>query len=270
MEENIRFGFEYETLIEPKTSFWDIVITTVNNIKSGAYNTICDNVFNEIKSDLEKINPNEYDKMIQILYTAPYDAGAEDYFIDPRYANISSPDSQRREQLALAKDPSTLLLYRFVLAALFNNVIRTSGDRNLQKYYFKGETISGDICDSFNLNDQRLYQSRNRGTSIWKVTHDSSVERIGNEFLYKRIEGRTIKKIISYLRCIELVSPVLTYNDVNEDLETLINTILPANRMLVYWNNHRTSNHVHLSYQGFDFRQNPYAIVKLCMAWWYV
>lgn len=275
MAENVLLGFEYETLIQPnpdKADFWNLVITTLNKIKNGDYDTICDNEFAELKQKLLTFKPEEYENAIKTYYLYPIDEEqiAMRYSTsDPSYTRVSSPsDAKERIEYAKFRDPLQLLLYRFTLAALFNYAIQKTNMRSLKKYKFKAEKIGGGFCDTFVLDKKNTEALENKS---WAVTDDSSVLRIANEPLYKNIEGVTFRrKIISYLRSMEIVSPILTYTDVQEDLETIINNLLTVDRTFIYWNNHRTSNHIHLSYNGFDFRQNPLSIVKICMAWWYI
>ncbi len=264
--EDVLFGFEYETLIEPNEGFWKLVIDTVLNIKSGALKT-CNDTFQSVKDRVA----NQNREMIETIFREAPDYGAIDYYSNPNYSEADSSD--RGKALRETSDPTIHIVYRFVLAAIFNSMIKKYKQENLHRYVFKAQGEDGEICDTFDIDDTSVIkkvEKRNVKTSTWAVTYDGSVMRIANEPLYKRIEGRTLRKVIPYIRCVEIVSPVLKYSNVSDDFETIINTILPANNMFVYWNNHRTSNHVHLSHQGFNFRDNPFGLVRLCMAWWYI
>jgi len=267
--QDVLFGFEYETLIQPEEKFWDLALLTVKNIISEAIN-ICADTFKEVRN----ISENQSDKLIRSNFTEYKDP--MEYTDKPDFNNVTSPNSSEEgmaDVVKLQDDTVRHIVYRFLLAAIFNNIIRNK--ENLQKYNFKAQGENGDICDTFIINnlENPIITKPNpkiKSDKNWAVTYDMSVQRVANEKLYKRIEGRTIRKPIAYIRHVEIVSPILKYSDVVDDFKDIINNVLPANKMLTYWNNHLTSNHVHISHPGFNFRENPMGLVKLCMAWWYI
>lgn len=72
---------------------------------------------------------------------------------------------------------------------------------------------------------------------------------------------------------VEIVSPILTYDDVAKPkskgghFARVLDTVLPVNGAFVYWNNALTSNHVHMSCSSAPYE--PHVLFKLCMAWLY-
>lgn len=183
-------------------------------------------------------------------------------------------------------------LTRFMLATVFDRIEPTVSFKAARGYH-------AETCDPIVFEDNASLTSslKNRASS-WVITHDGSVRVLTAEDLadatapalplYKDFSSIVdpIKSVVrgvqpkkeKILENLEIVSPILLASDLREPIpelgtrrnpvDKLLREILPANDSFVFWNNEKTSNHVHLSIQN-RFSNDPTALLKAVMAWWY-
>ena len=112
----------------------------------------------------------------------------------------------------------------------------------------------------------------------WVVCHDGSVTLTQKRALFtkfyeniysfatKQQHNDLLQRANNVLQHVEIVSPILypyTYRPIFDDIFT---HILPMQNGLFYFNNSKTSNHIHVSC-GDEFR-NPNKLFDVCMMWW--
>jgi gamma-glutamylcyclotransferase (GGCT)/AIG2-like uncharacterized protein YtfP len=103
----------------------------------------------------------------------------------------------------------------------------------------------------------------------WAITQDSSVKLDGSK-IYEKVETENHQDLLKtdqIIQYIEIVSPILTWKSINENI--IENTLqkFKANDLLNYINNSTTSNHVHFS--NGDIFKDSIHLVNSVMAWWY-
>ncbi len=222
--DDVKFGFEYETLIEVR-------------------NPLYDNLFLAFL-ELQKIG------LFQRKSSNP--------------------------ECAITISANHKTLTRFLLAIIFDQIDTNTSFKATKGYH----SIN---CEPFSLSPLIV---KNRDNS-WVITHDSSVMIQPDGIpLYKtfsslydfKIHQSTPTNYTKFLQCIEIVSPILLAKNIrnpivefgikDNPIQHVLQDILPANESFVYWNNEKTSNHIHLSIDKI-FQTNPYALLKTIMAWWY-
>jgi hypothetical protein len=138
-------------------------------------------------------------------------------------------------------------------------------------------TKSGKYCDTFTLQGDEIAgleaEAGSSGKRTWTIMRDTSVVS-GDSVLYQTFaEDKPTGPSGPLMNHVEIVSPILTYDDVAKPkskgghFARVLDTVLPANGALAYWNNTLTSNHVHMSYGSAPYE--PHVLFKLCMAWLY-
>ena len=244
-----RIGFEYETLVYIPDS--------------ESFETLLENVSQELTGQ---------------SYAFLADEGNEDDFPCDDMDNMT-------------KD----VLIRFVLAGIFHRMQSSPVWSNkipfyVVKAYHTPACSTETMLNTMNSTASYLptgtanaYVVASSLPSVWQVTPDSSVVNCGrvraytnfNEYLQKTYlvtPGSMDNSFDTILEKVEIVSPVLTVNDVQRDiLDVVMNRIMTANGKLVYFNNEKTSNHVHISVSenGKNLLHDVHNLLHVCMGWWY-
>lgn len=231
MKDNILLGFEYETLIDVVADKTDAFIELMAMIRA----------FLESKAD--------------------------------RDAEQKKQPCNRISDIANNDD----IIRRFVLASIFNHIAKKSIFKAAIEYH--GEGCKTTIVDTkiskwldklLNLTDINIPGA---GGKYWVITQDESVKSTGFIPLYRdylhigSTKGVCVNHLIS---SVEIVSPPMTI-DYLENFDTIMKDIFAAGGMFQYYNNDKTSTHVHLSYtkDGKNMIRVPEILLKVCMAWWY-
>lgn len=281
-KEDVQFGFEYETLVEPTEEYWNLVEKTVIAINNGLLDKQCPDeqgkgVFSKIKESNKNMLKNMTENEMLSIYKEYADV---DVLIDEWAMNVDeNKDISARTDVHIQLADQNIpgddhSVQRFLLAAIFNYVLAKANMNRYFKFNAAANKTGNALCDTFVIIDKQpgIQATNNTGTrniKTWSVTYDGSVER-NEEPIYRYFGSRTKHSSIAYIKYVEIVSPILSYTDVDKNIKSIINDVLTANGMFTYWNNTLTSNHIHLSHKKLSFGDNPLALVKLCMAWWYV
>jgi hypothetical protein len=122
----------------------------------------------------------------------------------------------------------------------------------------------------------------------WDLTHDGSVTVLQSSKRKERINMYTtlnaanintfdmdkhddFKKNKAVIECMEFVSPPLPIKEYDTQIKTFLEHIklagLETGHKLEYYNNSKTSNHIHMSCG--NLLREPENLLKVCMAWWY-
>lgn len=157
-------------------------------------------------------------------------------------------------------------------------------------YYFRAADDYGEEpCNTFGTpaNETRKDLDGKLSETTWAVTHDGSVKVLQKKEtgkfvrMYENMQsiasptqhaGLTESKYV--VQNVEIVSPVLTLQEVTTVIPRCLDYILPLREKqdgevkLFYFNNSSTSNHIHFSMPDDVFRV-PQNLLKICMAWWY-
>ena len=260
----LRFGFEYETLIDIPDAYKKLYKKTLEMIHSDEFKDVCNGMLQIRGYDMtdeelaEAQAQAEYDKELRTLLEA----------MDP------TENIKRAEQVA----------HRFLLASIFNDYIKGAS--------FAVASKTQQACSTFDISrlattltrtpktpktpkSKMIQETSDTTHKPWLVTPDMSV--VQTDFLLYQsfrdiLTQKNLDQPANILETIEMVSPVLTYKDVAEGW---MGRVLDGMRcrkplQLTYWNNEKTSTHVHMSYDHPFFHDNkPYFLIKLCTAWLY-
>lgn len=238
--ENFKFGFEYECLVEVLNPFF---LTLLNKLKTNGY------LLNNCK-----VSYNETENNSNSIDT--YDSKDSEFM-----RIIHRQNNEINELLNINKQE------RFLMAAVLNCI-----DPNIQ--FNASTTYKYDPCYIYPL-IHHLRPSIN--PQIWTLTFDNSVKKENCNFPFYSDSDcltKNRKQCPENLwESIEIVSPILTWNDitnVNKNKNSfykIFNDILPGNNSFKYWHNKTSSNHVHISKGGcFNISR---ILIKICMGWWY-
>lgn len=249
----LRFGFEYETLIEPTEDYFELLEQLKKLSDERALSHVCNGILNRPE------------------------AGWENEKVD--FTTLTKKEAEIVKALMAPAAISDDIFERFLVTSICN-----MGD--VKGTRFKTlENIHSGVCDGFeilidehdNLVINTLATRKGsvspKSERVWMVTVDMSVikskQRLYQKFLGKPI--RFIKPKHALIEKTEIVSPILTFKDIYGSYFTsVMNVHLGAYDILRYWNNDNTSNHVHISYDDPLFHDHkPEFLIKFCMAWWY-
>lgn len=267
----IKVGFEYETLVHVPD--WN------------SFEQLCQRV-------LYYLNP-----ALTFTGIKPYPQNASNEKNDPETDCMSFDDIQGD------------ILVRFVLAAIYHRMQKDALFKipfRVQKHYH------GATCEAVPLAHTQVdgwlgktgNNSSNANTGMkgnaWAITPDSSVvwckkektdansspcqpmvvyESLNHFILQEHSNGMNMVQpnVLQIspqhtLEHVEIVSPPLTKQDIENGILSYVDGIMSANGKLSYYNNEKTSNHVHMSFNngcGNVLLKSPESLLKVCMAWWY-
>lgn len=123
-----------------------------------------------------------------------------------------------------------------------------------------------------------------KSTQHWVIDHDSSVMYDPNSkamcysHLHEKIKvDEKIKTGYGLVECIEIVSPPFDIEIANiggdkegeiKDKNSLkqVFDVIQQGNPLVFFNNDKTSQHIHMSFKEFS---SPFNVLKACLAWWW-
>ena len=159
------------------------------------------------------------------------------------------------------KDADDFTLVRFLLAAIFDRLNPDHKFKATLRYH-------GEPCDIFTIAENRTVKQKD---THWTITHDQSVI-LTQDSLYQTFP---IKEYIlsipssNIIQCVEIVSPILNLGDLKYQgsFDDILQNVLPANDHFSYWNNEKTSCHVHFSLSD-DLLRTGNNLFKIAMAWW--
>lgn len=232
----------------------------------------------------------------QLCERVHYQISPMDSFTGVKTLGNSANDKNEIEtNCQLYSDVTGDILVRFVLAAIYHRMQKNRMRKipfKVQKYYH------GKTCDAMPINvntfvvQQQIQSNANSGMNeqAWNITPDSSVvwckqEDMHDDNVCPSVVYESLEKYAMYqyqsitgispsqlLEKIEVVSPPLNMNDIGKGILYDINSIMTANNKLIYVNNEKTSNHVHMSFddgKGNLLLTSPESLIKVCIAWWY-
>ena len=251
---SIRFGFEYETLVEPINK--DYYNTYKRFIENGA---ICEKDDNQLKTLAD-----ELDNVKKIRLTAAY---------------ISELESQIKDLSILKKSANDRVYLAAMYNAILSNIYPQPPFKTTQFIALQSEVqtpCETQLQMSFNPITFTRLEDISRVSKKWLVTGDTSVKTNDQFALYETYETYDPSRPRIFnnddiINCIEIISPILSYDDVyGPYFTTILDNLLPVQNALKYWNNDLTSNHVHISSTSplFDKEKHVF-LIKLIMAWWY-
>lgn len=255
----LKFGFEYETIVE------------------------ADDMYRELEAEYNTIRESEGFRDIcnGVLVTEPK-------ITDADIANLTEEERNNPKIMEFIEAAENLKTTEwdmhdmFLLGALYNETSHT----NMVRFEHAAIT-EGENCKTFRIVDAPPDKQDKKkmirdemipypdASKKWLITYDTSVT-MGDGFpLYYSLlehtkqQGSAPNPTNRLIEMIEVVSPILSYNDLKKGVLTnTIGNVFLADGHLKYWNNTKTSNHVHMSYGGNDIPIHE-LITKLCFAWWY-
>lgn len=251
----LKFGFEYETLVEClSTDYEDLYEQMLEIAKMGGLEHICNGRLHVGKSKwspreiaearhiAEKTNDMSLMKTVMGL-----EKGANKSAVIERVENI---------------------LQDFVLASIFNsfNVASTT--------QFKVASKTHTSCLSFDLDGSETLPIT--GAKSWvlvpdiSVIHNRAIDSCYTSF-GEVLKNRSYNPSGEVLNNVEVVSPVLEYQEIKGGyLNSVISNLGGSQGIFKLFNNEKTSNHIHISYDHPSFKDNlSFFATKLCMAWLY-
>jgi hypothetical protein len=247
-----RFGFEYEILIEP------------------------DDVYHKLCKHLERLVDNRDPRVMDIcngLFALPPTNG---YLTQQ---DMKDPFVRKLMKSYKIQAPPEKFIPRLVLASMYNAQAK-------RKLFFMNNKVSTSDCEGVPVNldtsdiiQQRTNSYRSPEQKIWRIVDDSSVTHESRNILYGTtsdfLAGNIVESIPELVEQIEIVSPILSYSDFStprSSFNRIMNDVFPV-KGLRYWNNEKTSNHVHISYDDPELIQpspnKTEFISKVCIAWWW-
>lgn len=256
--QKLRFGFEYETLVEPDASYDRLLEVVVEKSKENRFAGVCNDAlrFHEVATK---------DEIAEMVAEAQ---------------RTRDPLLEKMAKAAKLEDPKAGMvhlmsrIHLFLMAAAFNAIT----DRKTRFRVYHHE-FGKEACDTFRVNiETREVSGREASGSkpsevkTWVVMKDASVLESGfplYETFDEQDHGIEEGPVAKLIPMIEIVSPVLTYRDVHGPyFADILERVLPLHGHLRMWNNDKTSNHVHFSYahgsEAFD--KNDF-LFKFCMTW---
>lgn len=263
-KDKIRFGFEYETLIEVTPAYNEMMEQVVQLQESGKFNEMCNGLLAKTVYDEKEI--------LELEKEAKKNG-------DP-YA------MEFVEVMRLGDEADPNVLKNVLLASLYNGTLPREAKFRSTRFQVGDKTRKP--CDVFpsSVKDRKVYSydastvnhDTDRNSRIWAVTHDSSVFQDGEVPLYHNFKDTFMSEPSSpppdaneLLKYTEVVSPILSLADFTSGyFQTICGKTMTVHDMMKYWNCSRTSNHIHMSYESPLFHQyKPQVLVKVCMAWLY-
>jgi len=223
----MKFGFEYETLIEVPYVFQ----LTLDDLKNNRQHTHLQDCRNNVLRNSDNL-------VLSRFLLA--------YFINLNKFNNSEIRNDRDVKIQVG------IGYHGLRCQTFSSLITTENDNN-------------------RVNPQRA----------WTITPDGSVSvnDSPNVTSYSNLENYVLDQTIqpprdSIINNIEVVSHILTWNDINERnysnntqtyFQRMLDSVFRVKNSFNYWNNQTTSNHVHISCENRF--QIPYNLLKCANAW---
>lgn len=138
------------------------------------------------------------------------------------------------------------------------------------KFGFEFETL---VAHNKNVDSEiiKTYIEKIAGIFDWKMTEDKTVKLDYTKKIWDITPNENINHIRNDERIvdeIELVSPIIKYNNIEKQLKYL--TYIYKKYDIRFLHNHTTSGHVHISHPVI-MASNDYANIlsKLIFAWWY-
>ena len=188
------------------------------------------------------------------------------------------------------KGTATSTLHRNVLARLYNDKLFTDNQAEItdNKKFFK-------VTDGYKMDPcmppggpsggwKTTFGKELDTKYTWIVTQDSSVvydtvaETVKPKY-YKKYTVNESKDVSNdepipenVVEGVEIVSPPLMLADIDTSLNTIFTQVLKDDDYMDYFNNKKTSNHLHISLSRGDIPiwvDDSSQLLKICMGWWY-
>jgi hypothetical protein len=229
----IRFGFEYETLLEIKQD-------------PGLF------------FGLKGIGKKEFPKR-PLSYLAMQKI-IRDYIDNNKCDDTETPKTN------LKKKSHQHIINRYLLAYILNFISKIYKDGSVEFTATNGYGQSG--CQTLPIKKEPKASDK----KIWTITHDPSVKYTpeASKLYQNSTSLNTLGEPGYLLEYVEFVSPPLKVSEVSS-IENMLSTVQhqfwDGSQSFALWHNQKTSNHVHLSCGNyFNSTDN---VIKFCMAWWY-
>lgn len=198
--------------------------------------------------------------------------------LERRLRIITLQNRNHENSIQKSEKERAKIIMDFAFKYMYVMLLNSSGD---QQFLFAPEYRNDLKClpSPFTTIDT----CSNPDNNCWTVTQDVSVEIDGkdlytmNHYAMQRVKNVEGRSRLLLLENIEIVSPILKWNDINRkennssgklsSFENVLEKKVHADGLFEYYNNELTSNHIHISLM--DTFKNPYNLVDICMAWLY-
>jgi len=269
----MRFGFEYETLVN---------LDEVSGQFHKKFKEMLDYVDYIGEKSYTHMHEGKEQKFSDFFCDArsiSYDHVKNLYFLGLLYNNFVHKDNNQQQYKFAFKvlDTGKACVVPFIPTPNNNDFIRVKeadvrifGDPDPDDSEDEGtQTVKSESIVTY---ISKFFQEDHRG--YWVVMLDSSVlydPETDNNKLYDKdfrnpFPRETALNEENIIDKVEIVSPIMTIDDVKDMLPKYIDDVFTLGKKINYLNTVKTSNHVHVSYGNYF--ENPEILLKICLAWY--